>query len=260
MARPPSLSNITMEQVQGIPKGSEEAFRSLLENINPFLNDTSQAFQNSLTFGQNFNARYKQAIITVPNEVWTTATLLNSWVSYDSGTSYNIPGYYIDPSGRVYLRGIAKNGTTTPGTVIFTLPVGYRPNKRTVFTTTGGVGPDPVRIDVEADGDVIYVEGTANVYVVFDSINFLADATGPAAAPQAFVGASWPINLLPETPTPPVAVEIVQAVDLAQGTNFSTAMTQPSWILGANNNVLINRISGLSPGRSYKITFLILGS
>jgi hypothetical protein len=47
----------------------------------------------------------------------------NSWVNFGAGTPP--ASFYKDPLGRVHLRGTVQNGTT--GTVIFTLPVGYRP-------------------------------------------------------------------------------------------------------------------------------------
>ncbi len=54
---------------------------------------------------------------------WTAPTLQNSWVDFGSG--FAPAGYYKDPDGRVYLRGLVKDGTDNA--TIFTLPEGFRP-------------------------------------------------------------------------------------------------------------------------------------
>lgn len=64
---------------------------------------------------------------------WITPTLLNGWVSYN--TSSLLIGYYKDDMGFVRIRGIAKSGTMAAGTVLFTLPVGYRPEIHCNFAT-----------------------------------------------------------------------------------------------------------------------------
>jgi hypothetical protein len=56
---------------------------------------------------------------------WQTPTLLNSWVNY--GSPYEPPGYHMDASGVVHLRGMVRGGTAGDANSIFTLPAGYRP-------------------------------------------------------------------------------------------------------------------------------------
>lgn len=56
---------------------------------------------------------------------WFAPTLLNGWANY--GAPYEPAGFYIDPSGRVHIRGLVKNGTTGWTTPILTLPNGYWP-------------------------------------------------------------------------------------------------------------------------------------
>ena len=102
-------------------------------------------------------------------EAWTNATLQNSWVAF--GGAYATPGYRKDHQGKVYLRGLAKNGTVSayPGTAIFTLPSGYRPPHRKVLnvSSNGAWG----RIDVAANGVVSLINGT-NAWVSFDGLSF----------------------------------------------------------------------------------------
>jgi hypothetical protein len=58
-------------------------------------------------------------------EAWIAPTLGASWVN--TGGAKQVAGYRKDSDGRVWIHGNIKNGTTTDGTVLFTLPAGYRP-------------------------------------------------------------------------------------------------------------------------------------
>lgn len=53
-----------------------------------------------------------------------------TWVSFDNGATFQVPGFYKDTMGVVHLAGSAKGGVI--GTALFTLPVGYRPLKAVV--------------------------------------------------------------------------------------------------------------------------------
>lgn len=55
--------------------------------------------------------------------------LLNNWIP-ENTTIYHVPSYTKDELGFVHLRGIAIGGT---GTIVFQLPVGYRPSKGEYF-------------------------------------------------------------------------------------------------------------------------------
>jgi hypothetical protein len=108
---------------------------------------------------------------TLPS--WGTFSLQNSWVNYGSG--YNTAEFTKTSAGRVFLKGLVKSGTATSGTVIATLPVGYRPLETLVFqvATSPNVA---ARIDVQADGDVIIYAGS-NSWISLDTISFLPTTT-----------------------------------------------------------------------------------
>lgn len=91
-----------------------------------------------------------------------------AWVNYGSG--YEAAGYYKDPWGRVHLCGVVRSGAA--GSVIFTLPGGYRPRGREIFSNVSGADTG-FRTDVAANGDVIHVSGTTG-YVSLSSISFRA--------------------------------------------------------------------------------------
>ena len=63
-------------------------------------------------------------------------TLQNSWVNYDTATYP--PARFRKFNDIVYLEGLIKNGTATSGTVIFTLPVGYRTAFQQHFVVASG--------------------------------------------------------------------------------------------------------------------------
>lgn len=83
-------------------------------------------FSNNLvtTLSLNASPASGSVIFGIPQMAWVAPTLLNSWVN-DSPTSTS--GYQ-KINGIVYIRGMVKNGTGIP-TVIFQLPVGFRPGK-----------------------------------------------------------------------------------------------------------------------------------
>lgn len=65
------------------------------------------------------------------SETWHNMNLLNGWIN--SGTT--TPAQYrkvVAPCFSIQIAGEIRNGTTTNGTVIANLPVGYRPTTRTV--------------------------------------------------------------------------------------------------------------------------------
>jgi len=100
-----------------------------------------------------------------------TPTLLNSWVYF--GAPYSTPAYYIDPFGRVFLKGLIKNGTLTDAA--FQLPAGYRPNEYLINSTVSFDGVNIVvsRVDVDISGNVIPYFG-GNTWFSLNGVSFLA--------------------------------------------------------------------------------------
>jgi hypothetical protein len=88
------------------------------------------------------------AIATAP----TAPTLLNSFTNL--GAPYQTARYWRDAQGWVHIDGIVSRGSTTT-LPIFTLPVGFRPNKTQRFLAICGPTAQLCEIDVEADGDVL---------------------------------------------------------------------------------------------------------
>lgn len=106
-------------------------------------------------------------------EAWTNATLLNSWVAF--GTPFDdLAGFYKDPLGRVHLRGVIKSGAIVNGTVLFTLPAGYRPTGQKVFGVSHHAGTS-ARLDVTTTGNVqLGQAASGNAYLSLDGVSFRA--------------------------------------------------------------------------------------
>jgi len=110
-----------------------------------------------------------QAQITgiISPEVWVAPTLLNSWINFGAG--FAVAGYYKDGSGIVRLKGLIGSGTTTVGTALFTLPVGYRPSEAMIFVANSGGTIAEVR--VETNGNVAIHIGT-NTFLSLQTVAF----------------------------------------------------------------------------------------
>lgn len=89
-------------------------------------------------------------------------TLLNSWVNY--GGTLATAGYLKDAHGFVHITGVIKSGTTTAGTVLFTLPVGYRPAKQEMFLANIFSGASVGLLDIDASGNVNFQAGSNTIF------------------------------------------------------------------------------------------------
>lgn len=90
-------------------------------------------------------------------EAWTAPTLLAGWVNYGSGEQ--TARYRKDSSGTVWVQGVIKNGTTTSGTLILTLPVGYRP--ALTLNLTGLANNALCNFKMQSDGNLVTRAGWA---------------------------------------------------------------------------------------------------
>lgn len=115
----------------------------------------SSIVHGNLTVTGNFN---RPTSIIAP-------TLINGWVNHS--LTYNDAGYY-KAGGRVYIKGMVKNGTLS--SPIFILPPGYRPAEREliVVISNGALG----RLDIATDGSVIPHSQSSNAWFSMDNISF----------------------------------------------------------------------------------------
>ncbi len=101
---------------------------------------------------------------------WSNLTLQNSWAAY--GDSFATPQYTKAADGIVTLKGLIRSGTMTAGTIITTLPAGYRPSAELLITcvSVNAYG----RINIDSSGNVKFYAGS-NSWLSLDNITFYAD-------------------------------------------------------------------------------------
>ena len=87
---------------------------------------------------------------TINQETIQSPSLQNGWINHGGG--FTDAGFWKDKEGVVHIQGLIKNGTTAQSTILFTLPAGYRPAARQIFTVMNN--NLSVRIDVLATGEV----------------------------------------------------------------------------------------------------------
>lgn len=79
----------------------------------------------------------------------------NSWANV-GGSNDETLGYRLEGNRKLHLKGYIDSGTTTDGTVIFTLPSDYRPIKeiRTPTSYTQGGAEHFCEVEILTNGDV----------------------------------------------------------------------------------------------------------
>lgn len=102
---------------------------------------------------------------------WTIPTLLSGWTHYVSGT-YHSASYTKDILGFVHLRGTIGGGTTTSGTVLFNLPVGYRPSKTIFLSVANSLNTTSSKITIQNNGNVVINNIGNNTWLSLDGISF----------------------------------------------------------------------------------------
>lgn len=257
MSTPPKSLRLTREE---LPDSPDWVDRLLLSQV-PFQDQTSQALNRALTFGQNIQSQLATVDVVGPSPAWTSVATLNTitqdpifqngWVNY-ADSSYFGAGFTIDPVGVVRMRGVIASGTIN--TTAFTLPAGYRPERKCGFGSysNGAFGA----AQVLSTGAVNPTVGN-NTYFFIDGITF--QAAIPCAAPPRPTGPGWPIPIKLTIPTVSW-VHVASCVDLSApfgaATTFGTGAV-PEWGLG-DGVAQIRHVPGLSPGRRYRLTLLLL--
>ena len=103
-------------------------------------------------------------------EAWIMPTLLNGVTNYAGGIAP--VRYYKNEFNTVCLDGISSSVPSE--TIIFTLPVGYRPSKRLFVSTAVSTGFGLIKI--EPDGSVKLGNGSAStVYISYGGVTFRAE-------------------------------------------------------------------------------------
>ncbi len=100
---------------------------------------------------------------------WSTLVLLNSWANLDVN-SFGYARYTKGPDNLVSLAGMVRSGSI--GSIIATLPPGYRPSGRILSNTTSYAAA--ARVDIDTAGNIVSISGN-NGWFSLDGVTFYAD-------------------------------------------------------------------------------------
>lgn len=125
----------------------------------------------------HFNILDKANANIEANIEYTDITPQNVWKNF--GGSWARAGFTKDAQGVVHLKGLITDGIVALGTVIFNLPVGYRPSEDRVFPvlTYNGIIVKHGRVDVRVNGDVttgLQDNNLSSTWVTLEGILFVA--------------------------------------------------------------------------------------
>lgn len=255
MSAPPKAVSLSREDFPG----QADWIDKLLRPLNAFTASVAVALDRRLTSTANMSVSLKAVTVTAPDWVAVASSgstepyFKNSWTNYSA--SWDSAACWVDDEGWTCLRGLIKDGSAI-NTEAFALPSDARPSKNKVVV---GVSQDGYGryLDVNATtGAVKPVTGNTTFWSL-DGIRF--DRAKP---PPPFSGAGWPIVLAHGLPGSISEVRLVEAKDLDSNTAAANTVAYAghgvSWRSTAKTSVAIDRVSGLTPGRKYTLTFLVL--
>ena len=98
---------------------------------------------------------------------WLAPTFQNSWVNVGGGTEP--VQYFKDQNGVVYIKGQTVGGLS--GTVVFTLPAGYRPQGLVRAIGVTSIGPTIMPVEIATNGEVSILTSVA-LWGSFNTISF----------------------------------------------------------------------------------------
>ncbi len=99
---------------------------------------------------------------------WQNLVLANGWNHHQQ---YNNVQYCKSFDGVVYLRGTANKGKIAAGTVLGTLPVGYRPSK-SIYVSTLNNSYTIAVLGIEPTGNIIIKANVDATWLNFDNVSF----------------------------------------------------------------------------------------
>lgn len=124
--------------------------------------------------GVGSNGYYSITASYIPGSAsvtWNNMTLQSGWVAF--GGAYSTPQFTKTSDGVVHLKGLITGGTNADGTLLVTLPAGYRPKEHLLLSTVDYA--QRARLDVNADGTVLIYYSASNGWMSFDGLSFVAE-------------------------------------------------------------------------------------
>jgi hypothetical protein len=227
----------------------------LLRPLNNFSQSAVNAVNGGLIVGQNVMATYKTSRVVIPPLVWVNLTPENSTQTAGEPTL----GYRVAWDGSVYIRGAVAPTTKSNGTVLWTLPsASLYPEATLTLMLNHDHGSSHAYCTVSAsDGKLrIYNLNASATNVFFNETYFLAK--NPPALPT-FTGPDWPLRLATDMPAMVKSLIVANCVDVETSLALGHGLAGVDWSQATRNEIVVRRINGLTPNRSYDVTFLMFG-
>lgn len=237
-------------QVKAISPEEVKNADMLSQYLTDFAGSVSDAMDGKLTFKENMQCDIRQITLTTKDDWESVTTFINSWLNYDNAT-YNAASYMKDGNGLVYLRGLIKDGTVnTGGTgVAFVLPAALRPARTLYFPVASNGAYGTCQID--SSGNVKAYSGNS-AWFSLEGIFFAASDRGMDENDV------FPIEVKHKLSTI-LFVKVGSCIDATEEPRAQDGV-EVSWTIGKDNTLRVKNISGLTPGRSYKINLVIVGA
>jgi hypothetical protein len=177
-------------------EGFNSRFRKIIADLDALADDSRRALLSTAAMRASLFAiigelEKELSRLGAPTEDWRTPMLTSGWrfQGLDYGVDNNPPGFFLDRSGLVHLRGTLSGGPSPAvsngfTSFIFQLPSGYRPPNRTVLLAlTGGGGT--AQLDVRQDGWLVL----RSPYLSFISLDGISFRRGVGYGAYGGVGA-----------------------------------------------------------------------
>jgi len=119
------------------------------------MNDDILSYIKQLERRISILEKYPSGIV----DTWHSLSYSNGWVEYGTGW----PARYTKIGDVVYIKGLIKSGTYTDSTVMFTLPIGYRPSSLHHISCEGS-GGDTWIMRINSNGEVQCLSLTQNTW------------------------------------------------------------------------------------------------
>lgn len=249
----PDIPRLTDRNMTGAP--TQKYVGSIQQSVNLLADHVERIAgqPQQINLLANANVELVELTVQVPDpwiKVGTTGApaFQNSWTNYNLG--FSEASFMKHPDGTVEVKGTVASGTAIP-TVIFTLPVNFRPPANVEWATPSNVAP--AHFIIGSDGTVNAGSGGTGTFSI--NCRFLAKDSVP------FRLSCWP--KLVKTKLQSVAgVVVVDVKDHENTAPLPTGHRNVEFELTAQNGqsqLKILNIPGLPYNRKCRVKLLIFG-
>lgn len=218
----------------------------LLRPLNSFLTQVRAGLQNGLTLSENLNAEVKTLDVTAKDD-WVAISLTSPYTAGSPAPAYRKVGR------RVSFRGVLTLNTAVSGNAWASLPASVRPDISVAYAVPGGAAGEFLRVAVNTAGSATLAWSGAPATCSLDGISY--DAVDDDGINPAF-----PISFKTKVRGRAAGLIVLRVVELSGRDEIvvGSAVTV-GWSQDAAS-VQLKGLTGLVPGKKYRVTMLVVGS